>query len=610
MPRCVRRAERAQSRIILFDNHKPFVSFLPGRGAAIWCRAGEKSMPLFWRRIAWFAGFAVTVVMGLWMRAAGYGWSATLVAPAAVYAAFVLANIHGRMRRLQRAARATDHGIAGLNEKLASQEHMAADAQRVLGQQIANLQSQITALHGVWALAIENDRHLELNAERVSDAGKPEALIDDRRQAVGEQSIDRTFTDAAVPQTTFLFVGHTATYPTNPGVQRTVRGLATGLAANGVRTRYLKWDAAIRECVLIDNEERAHLSKWNGPSLTDEEKGIYAAPGQSAVVVETAAGNDRLIVPEVFHSSNPNQCAALDLIIWARQRRIEIGFIFFDAIPLLRTEFAAMAPAHAQYMQHLRLADVVWPISRWAGRDLISFWSFWTASERTGFKTLPRVLTLHLPAGIASRQRKSGSPHHESLILSVGTVEKRKNQLQLVRAFRAHRESNPQSPWQLVLVGSLHANIAGEFQNAVRSDASIRYLGGVSDEILEGLYSSCAFTVFPSVEEGFGLPILESLAHGKPCICANFGAMAELIEGGGCLAVDTRDPASLRGAMEELINNVPLRQSLTEQAGSRSMIGWSDYAASVSESAGARRNSGSCPPAHEKFADTKFGKPN
>jgi FkbM family methyltransferase len=430
-------------------------------------------------------------------------------------------------------------------------------------------------------VAIENDRYLKLEAERLGDAGKREARVDNRQQAVAEQSTDRTFTfDATVAQTTFLFVGHTATCQTNTGVQRTVRGLATGLAANGVRVRYVKWDATSKQCVLIDSEERAHLSKWNGPNFGDEEKDIYIFPGQPAAALEDgAAVNARLIVPEVVHASFQDHVVAIDLIMWARNRGIEIGFIFYDAIPLLRAEFAEIVPAHAQYMQHLRLADVIWPISRWSGRDLISFWS---TSERAGPKTMPPVLPLHLPAGSASQQRHAGVRHQEDLILSVGTIEERKNQLQLIRAFQAHMESNPQSSWRLVLVGNLHPNVATEVQNAASSDSSIRHLGHVSDEELEGLYSACAFTVFPSVEEGFGLPILESLAHGKPCVCANFGAMAELIEGGGCLPVDTRDLASVRGAMEELMTNLPLRQSLTEQACSRSIISWSDYAASIS----------------------------
>ena len=49
------------------------------------------------------------------------------------------------------------------------------------------------------------------------------------------------------------------------------------------------------------------------------------------------------------------------------------------------------------------------------------------------------------------------------------------------------------------------------------------------------MYRECAFAAFPSVEEGYGLPIIESLWFGKPCLCAGFGSMAEIAEAGGCL---------------------------------------------------------------------------
>ena len=62
---------------------------------------------------------------------------------------------------------------------------------------------------------------------------------------------------------------------------------------------------------------------------------------------------------------------------------------------------------------------------------------------------------------------------------------------------------------------------------------------------------SCDFTVYPSVEEGFGLPILESLWCGKPAICANFGAMLEVAEAGGGCDGHRRDGMS--GAMAKAI---------------------------------------------------------
>jgi len=52
------------------------------------------------------------------------------------------------------------------------------------------------------------------------------------------------------------------------------------------------------------------------------------------------------------------------------------------------------------------------------------------------------------------------------------------------------------------------------------------------------LIENALFTVYPSLMEGFGIPILESLWHGKPCVCGGNGALGEVARGGGCLIVD------------------------------------------------------------------------
>ncbi len=82
-------------------------------------------MPLLWRRIAWFASFAIAVVLALWMRSLGYGWSATLGLSVIIWvvlpfvisqlcAAFVLRPIHGRMRRADGLADRIADAVKGL----------------------------------------------------------------------------------------------------------------------------------------------------------------------------------------------------------------------------------------------------------------------------------------------------------------------------------------------------------------------------------------------------------------------------------------------------------------------------------------------------------------
>ena len=77
--------------------------------------------------------------------------------------------------------------------------------------------------------------------------------------------------------------------------------------------------------------------------------------------------------------------------------------------------------------------------------------------------------------------------------------------------------------------------------------------------------------------EGFGLPIAESLWHGKPCICGDNGALGEVARGGGCLIVDQTKPDALAGAMKTLLMDRQLYARLVEQARARRFRTWSDY---------------------------------
>ena len=103
----------------------------------------------------------------------------------------------------------------------------------------------------------------------------------------------------------------------------------------------------------------------------------------------------------------------------------------------------------------------------------------------------------------------------------------RKNQLKLLDAFEEFSSTEQGAGWQLILAGNLREDISAKVNAAIQRNARVQYVANPSDDELDALYKDASFTVFPSIEEGFGLPILESLWYAKPCICADFGAMAK-----------------------------------------------------------------------------------
>jgi glycosyltransferase involved in cell wall biosynthesis len=80
------------------------------------------------------------------------------------------------------------------------------------------------------------------------------------------------------------------------------------------------------------------------------------------------------------------------------------------------------------------------------------------------------------------------------------------------------------------------------------------------------------------LHEGYGLPVVESLAAGVPAITSNFGSMVEIAAGGGVLTIDPRDDLALTDAMRQLLTDDALIARLRTQIESRASRTWSDYA--------------------------------
>jgi glycosyltransferase involved in cell wall biosynthesis len=106
----------------------------------------------------------------------------------------------------------------------------------------------------------------------------------------------------------------------------------------------------------------------------------------------------------------------------------------------------------------------------------------------------------------------------------------------------------------------------------------VHYDGPVDDATLAAAYAASTFTVYPSLMEGFGLPVQESLAHGKPCICSSHGAIGESASDGGCLTLDQVDAPSLANAISQWLNSPALLAEATEAAQARDFKSWQDYA--------------------------------
>ncbi len=206
-------------------------------------------------------------------------------------------------------------------------------------------------------------------------------------------------------------------------------------------------------------------------------------------------------------------------------QRVHVGVLVYDIIPIERPEF--VSPAHAAMFHDwlgavLALATVVFVSSDAVG-DQIRRWA--------ALSCLPLAATI-VPVRFGVRVPLAGDPMHlvrpGRYVLSVGTIDRRKNQAMLVRLWAAlvAERGSGQAP-QLVLVGRDDLGLASDGDAGLFARGDVVVLEGVDDADLAGLYRGCLLTIFPTLAEGYGLPVAESLAHGKLCLVSDLAPVRE-----------------------------------------------------------------------------------
>jgi glycosyltransferase involved in cell wall biosynthesis len=395
-----------------------------------------------------------------------------------------------------------------------------------------------------------------------------------------QPKITRTSSRAPLLPVVYFYVDHTAQCPVNTGMQRVVRRLGRALLEKGQITVFVKWDPALKGLILASQEDLIYLGKWNGPQFSEAQLKSYplAQDGARPISRHKTPGS-WLLVPEVTHITYHAQPVTLDVLLAARQLNLSISFVYYDAIPLRLPSYKDTAQRHELYMQQLLLADVIIPISERSAIEIDRFFR----SYQSNTAPRPTVCALPLPAEsqLTARLFATDTSMESRTILCVGSIEPRKNQIALLEAFESLSNSQPNFAWKLILAGNLRGDVAAKVMEYIGRNRNISHVQNIPDPELDALYRACSFTVFPSVEEGFGLPILESLWYAKPCVCANFGAMAEVAEGGGCYGVDTRSAYELRIALEQMTGSADLRSRLSVEASQRPLTTWSNYSDSV-----------------------------
>ena len=149
-------------------------------------------------------------------------------------------------------------------------------------------------------------------------------------------------------------------------------------------------------------------------------------------------------------------------------------------------------------------------------------------------------------------------------ILGIGTIQPRKNYRRLIQAFADLKSSA--SSLQLVIAGGkgwMYDQIFAEVKR-LGLEGHVIFPGFVDDEDLPALYSAAEMLAYPSIYEGFGLPILEAMACGTPVVTSRTSSLPELA-GDAALLVEPADVADIADAMRRLRQDAGLRRRLVAQ---------------------------------------------
>ncbi len=382
-----------------------------------------------------------------------------------------------------------------------------------------------------------------------------------------------------MPAPLLLDLTHTSHTRARTGIQRVARSLHAALGHGAIAVTHDPHRHAWRR---LESWENANLAATGGATKRSARWPLAAklrgrAARWTGRARTTLPPNSGLILPEVF---SPGVAAALPALFAAtRGPRVAV---FHDAIAL---QFPELSPTKTvarfpAYLRELLLFDGVAANSETSRDALRDYWSWLGVDAAPPVEAI--ALGVDLPARVSSQFSALNSPR--PTILSVGTIEGRKNHAALLEACEQLWSRGLQ--FQLRLVGLANRETGGTAVTRLRAlqaaGRPLRYDGALDESAVEAAYAECAFTVYPSIVEGFGLPVIESLAHGKPCICSGRGALGESARGGGCVALDAVDAASLATAIASLLGSREKLAKLASEARWRKFRQWPDYASDLS----------------------------
>jgi glycosyltransferase involved in cell wall biosynthesis len=209
-----------------------------------------------------------------------------------------------------------------------------------------------------------------------------------------------------------------------------------------------------------------------------------------------------------------------------------------------------------KYFVHVPVRYIA--ISESTKKEAMRYWGITTA----------QITVIYLGSFIAPKTPRA---HFGSKkILMVSDISLRKNQLRLIKAFELVHKNNSSSGAELMIVGHMRKDMP-EFESTLRdirrrnTNIKIMLAGYLSDSEILSLYEEADVFVYPSLYEGFGLPVLEAMACGCPVIASNVSSLPEVVGEAGLL-VDPYNVEALARAIRTVLDDDELKREMSRKS--------------------------------------------
>ena len=390
--------------------------------------------------------------------------------------------------------------------------------------------------------------------------------------------------------------------PLHSGVKRMQRGLHS-LMKSRSWYRPVCWQSVLRDYRSLTSRDMPNLEIQ--PARALDRKSIHDVPIPGLLKDWKYAWRDRRLQLGWPDAMQPGDMLIVPDLLWDNREVFfrkhapngvrKIGF-FHDAFPLrFPAESGIDAFLCARAVRMLALFDHVICVSKEAEQDLHHFW------HKSGCRPT-KTSALHWPAPFHEERLPSLSNFRAKNVLCVARLESYKNHLRLLDACEELWKEGIE--FSLTLIGcKSYANqtrrILRRIEQLQAEGHCLQWSVHVSDKELKNGYQNCSFTVYPSIMEGFGLPIIESLWHGRPVVCAGTGALGEVANGGGCEIVDVLDSVSIREGLRKLLCDEEHYGRLYQQSLDRPYKDWHAYWEEFTELLDVDCQVGKCFPTNE-----------